>query len=193
MQRSRAAVPQDAQKQLADLPDAVVDAAPVDSAATLAPAADADPRLALAWPPAPRWDTHMKLTRVGSRHVVVLISVSPRRQVPPPRERGRWSDGNIWPDRDESTRAAFDAVITARPEQRRSSSEATKQRRGSRPVERSHVVVELELVRVRAQPEFVEFGGPLVVQPGLDQVLGEHAALGEEGVVALQGVEHHVQ
>jgi hypothetical protein len=134
MQRSRAAVLQDAQKQLADLPDAVVNAAPVDSAATLAPAADADPRLALAWPPAPRWDTHMKLTRVGSRHVVVLIGVSRtepeqgasatqaclfapahRRQVPPRRERqrGRWSDGNIWPDRDESTRAAFDAVITA--------------------------------------------------------------------------------
>src|SRR5690349_17476742 len=80
------------------------------------------------------------------------------------------------PDRDESTRAADDAVITARPEYRRNSGEAIKRRRGSRPVARSDVVVELELVRVRAQPEFVELGGPLVIQPGLDQVLGEHAA-----------------
>ncbi len=31
---------------------------------------------------------------------------------------------HIWPDRDESTRAAVDAVITARPEQRRNSDEA---------------------------------------------------------------------
>jgi hypothetical protein len=58
---------------------------------------------------------------------------------------------------------------------------------------RLYVVVELELVRVRAEPEFVELGGPLVVQPGLDEVLGEHAAFGEEGVVALQGVEDHVE
>ena len=29
--------------------------------------------------------------------------------------------GHIWPDRDESTRAAVDAVITARTEQRRNS------------------------------------------------------------------------
>jgi len=64
-----------AQKQLADLLDAVVDAAPVDSAATLASAADAD----LARPPAPRWDTLAKLMRVGSRHLVVLISVSRKR------------------------------------------------------------------------------------------------------------------
>jgi integrase len=32
--------------------------------------------------------------------------------------------GHIWPDRDESTRAAVDAVITARTEQRRNSDEA---------------------------------------------------------------------
>lgn len=32
--------------------------------------------------------------------------------------------GHIWPDRDESTRAAVDAVITARTEQRRNSAEA---------------------------------------------------------------------
>ena len=49
-----------------------------------------------------------------------------------------------------------------------------------------HVEVQLELVRMRAQPQLVELGGPLVVQPGLDEVLGEHAALGEEGVVSLE-------
>ncbi len=47
------------------------------------------------------------------------------------------------------------------------------------------VVVQLELVRVRAQPQFVELDGPLVIQPGLDEVGGEYAALGEVGVVAL--------
>ena len=42
MRRSRAAVLQDAQEQLGDLFDAVVDAAPIDSATTLMAAADAD-------------------------------------------------------------------------------------------------------------------------------------------------------
>jgi hypothetical protein len=39
--------------------------------------------------------------------------------------------GHIWPDRDESTRAAVEAVITARTEQRRNSGEANRQRRRS--------------------------------------------------------------
>src|SRR5260370_27639018 len=55
------------------------------------------------------------------------------------------------------------------------------------------VVVELELVRVRAQPELVQLGGPLVVQPRLDEVVGEHAALGEEGAVRLYFVEPPVR
>jgi integrase len=42
--------------------------------------------------------------------------------------------GHVWPDRDESTRAAVDAVITARTEQRRNSDESDRQRRRSRPV-----------------------------------------------------------
>jgi integrase len=41
--------------------------------------------------------------------------------------------GHIWPDRDESTRAAVDAVITARPEQRRNNGEAIARRRRSGP------------------------------------------------------------
>jgi integrase len=41
--------------------------------------------------------------------------------------------GHIWPDRDESTRAAVDAVITARTEQRRNSIKAATQRSRSAP------------------------------------------------------------
>ena len=39
--------------------------------------------------------------------------------------------GHIWPDRDESTRATVEAVITARTEQRRNSSDVIMQRRRS--------------------------------------------------------------
>jgi integrase len=41
--------------------------------------------------------------------------------------------GHIWPDRDESTRAAVDAVITARTEQGRNSGDTIRQRPRSRP------------------------------------------------------------
>ena len=58
---------------------------------------------------------------------------------------------------------------------------------------RLDVVVELEFVGVGAEPELVEFGGALVVQPGGDEVVGEYAAFGEEGVVGLQGVEDGVE
>src|SRR5215469_17696394 len=54
----------------------------------------------------------------------------------------------------------------------------------------SDVEVELELVRVRAEPDRVEFAGSLVVQPGLDQVWGEHPAVEQVVVVGFQGVEH---
>ena len=42
--------------------------------------------------------------------------------------------GNIWPDRDELTRAVVDAVITAWTEQRRNNGNTAGQRRRSRPV-----------------------------------------------------------
>jgi integrase len=43
--------------------------------------------------------------------------------------------GHIWPDRDESTKAAVDAVLTAyRTEQRRNSATVTPRRRRSQPV-----------------------------------------------------------
>src|SRR5690606_34022922 len=53
-----------------------------------------------------------------------------------------------------------------------------------------HVVVELELVGVRTEAQLVNLSGALVVDPRLDEVLGEHAALGEERVVRLEVVEH---
>jgi integrase len=42
--------------------------------------------------------------------------------------------GHIWPGRDESTRAAVDAVITAQAEQRRNSTPSASHRPRSRPV-----------------------------------------------------------
>ena len=57
----------------------------------------------------------------------------------------------------------------------------------------SDVVVELELVRVRAQLHGEDLLGALEVDPGLDQVGREHVALGEEVVVALEVVEYGVE
>ena len=42
--------------------------------------------------------------------------------------------GHIWPDRDELTRAAVEAVIVARAEQRRNNNGADVQRRRSEPI-----------------------------------------------------------
>ncbi|MEN3270424.1 MAG: hypothetical protein V7646_7318, partial [Pseudonocardia sp.] len=54
---------------------------------------------------------------------------------------------------------------------------------------RLEVVVEHELPGVRAQADLVDLLGPLVVEPGVDQVVGEDAALDEEVVIGLQGVQ----
>lgn len=55
------------------------------------------------------------------------------------------------------------------------------------------VVVEVELVGVGAQPHLVHLLGPLVIEPRFQEVAGEHAALQEEFVVLLQGVQDLVQ
>jgi hypothetical protein len=57
----------------------------------------------------------------------------------------------------------------------------------------SDVVVEVELVRVRAQGDLLRLTTALVVDPGVDHVLGEHPALQQKLVVSLQGVQHLVQ
>ncbi len=55
---------------------------------------------------------------------------------------------------------------------------------------RSHVEVELELVRVRTQLERRDLVLALVVDPRLDQVRREDVALEEELVVGLEAVQH---
>src|SRR5699024_4858842 len=53
----------------------------------------------------------------------------------------------------------------------------------------SDVVVELELVRVRAEAERIDLRGALELDPGHYQVLGEDIALGEVVVIGLEGVQ----
>src|SRR6266516_5519342 len=68
--------------------------------------------------------------------------------------------------------------------------------RGSRGLQcacDSDVVVERELVRVRAQADGVDLVLPLVAHPGLDEISGEDAALEQVVVVGLECVEHRVQ
>src|SRR5258708_30529574 len=51
------------------------------------------------------------------------------------------------------------------------------------------VRVEHELPRVRPKGDLVDFLLPLVFDPGVDHILGEHATLDEDGVVLLQRVD----
>src|SRR5258708_32205548 len=60
----------------------------------------------------------------------------------------------------------------------------------SGPPDWLRVVVQLELVRVRPEPDGVNLVTALVVEPGLDQVRGKHAALEQELVIGLEVVEH---
>src|SRR5437660_89479 len=53
----------------------------------------------------------------------------------------------------------------------------------------SDVVVHGELVRVRAQPDRVDLVLPLVLDPRLDQVGGEHPAVDQVVVVDLEPVQ----
>src|SRR6185295_15932229 len=66
-------------------------------------------------------------------------------------------------------------------------------RTGAVDAKRLDVVVEGELVRMRAQPDGVHLVLPLVVDPGLDQVRGEHVPLQQEVVVLLEVVQHDVE
>jgi hypothetical protein len=55
------------------------------------------------------------------------------------------------------------------------------------------VEVERELPRMRAQPNRINFVLPLVLDPCLDQVLGEDVAFEKECVIGLQGIEHFIE
>src|SRR5690348_5493037 len=56
-----------------------------------------------------------------------------------------------------------------------------------------NVVVQVELVRVRTHPHGIHFLGHLVINPKIDEVLGEHAALREEGMIFLEGLERFLK
>ena len=60
-------------------------------------------------------------------------------------------------------------------------------------VRSSEVVVEHELPRVRPLADLVELLGSLVVEPCFNQVVGEDAALEEEVVIGLEGVQDRLQ
>src|SRR6266702_1938831 len=55
------------------------------------------------------------------------------------------------------------------------------------------VVIQMEFVWMRAQPDRIDLFLPLVVEPGLDHVGGEHIAAEQEGVIALERVKRLVQ
>src|SRR5699024_148148 len=57
----------------------------------------------------------------------------------------------------------------------------------------SDVVVQLELVGVRAEAERIDLRGALELDPGRDEVLGEHVALGEVVVVRLERVQRRAE
>ena len=52
------------------------------------------------------------------------------------------------------------------------------------------VVVELELSWMWTQAHVINFSAALVIDPRLDEILREDAALGEECVIALEVIEH---
>src|SRR5919106_242859 len=66
---------------------------------------------------------------------------------------------------------------------------AARDGRRARALRDLHVVVQRELPRVGAQADGIDLLLALVLDPGLDQVLGEHVALEQELVVLLKGVE----
>src|SRR5258705_10436030 len=70
---------------------------------------------------------------------------------------------------------------------------ARGRRTGAVDAKRLDVVVEGELVRMRAQPDGVHLVLPLVVDPGLDQARGEHVPLQQEVVILLEAVQPDVE
>src|SRR6266508_1740449 len=57
----------------------------------------------------------------------------------------------------------------------------------------SDVEVQVELPRLRAEPDLIQLPRALVLEPGVDHVLREHPALQHELVVGLEGVQHLLQ
>src|SRR4029450_4335318 len=51
------------------------------------------------------------------------------------------------------------------------------------------VVIEMELVRMRAQPDGIDLLVPLVAEPGFDHVLGENIAAQQKGVIGFERIK----
>src|SRR5205823_1962023 len=66
-------------------------------------------------------------------------------------------------------------------------------KRASRPLSYLDVVVEVKLVRMRAEGDGVDLALALEADPLVDDVLGKDAAAIQEVLVALQRVEHFTQ
>src|SRR6266850_7573258 len=58
---------------------------------------------------------------------------------------------------------------------------------------RLDIVIQVELVWMRAQPDRIDLFLALVVEPGLDHVAGEHIAAQQESVIALERVKRLIQ
>ena len=103
--------------------------------------------------------------------------------------------GHLFPDEEDRTRAAVDEAFSATvshvsPCHRRVTS---RPRRRVCPARRLDVVVEVELPRVGPEADGVDLVGALVVDPRLDEVVGEHAAGLEEVAVRLERGERLVE
>src|SRR3954451_17756371 len=112
---------------------------------------------------------------------------------PPAKKTTLDTYGQLWPDSDESARAAVGAVLAARGDWLATERPDLRENRRSGRSDDSDVVVHRELVRVRPQTDRVDLVLPLVLDPGLDQVGGEHPAVDQVLVVGLEVVEDGVQ
>ena len=52
-----------------------------------------------------------------------------------------------------------------------------------------NIVIEMELVRMRAQPDGIDLLIPLVAEPGFDHVLGENVAAQQKGVIGFKRIK----
>src|SRR6266550_4589862 len=56
-----------------------------------------------------------------------------------------------------------------------------------------NVVIEMELVRMRTQPDGIDLLVPLVAEPGFDHVLGENIAAQQKGVIGFERIKRLLQ
>src|SRR6266508_2567069 len=110
-----------------------------------------------------------------------------------PRRTSRAS--NAEPSRSRPSRAPPSSARPPTTGTERLEPERAARRRPAVRFDRSVLDVEVqrEFVRVRAQADGVELVDPLVLDPGVDDVLSEHAALQQEAVVVLERVQDFLE